>query len=121
MSRVRVLVGTHKGAFVLSSDGKRKNWEVSGPHFGGLEIYHLKGAPGAGGMGVHTILLDPSDPQRIFVAISAAGVFRSDDGGETWMPKTRGLTSNFMPDPTAEIGHCVHRIAMHPSRPKTLF
>ena len=230
MSGVRVLVGTHKGAFVLTSDGKRKNWDVTGPHFGGLEIYHLKGspadpnrifasqvgdwfgqvvhrssdggktweavgnkflydgtpgthqwydgtahpwefkrvwhfepsltdpdtvyagvedaamfrttdggqtwselpglrthdsgakwAPGAGGMCLHTILLDPDDPKRMYIAISAAGVFRSDDGGATWMPKTRGLTSNFMPDPSAEIGHCVHRIALHPSRPSTLF
>ncbi len=72
-------------------------------------------------MCLHTILLDPSDPQRIYIAISAAGVFRSDDAGATWRPITRGLNSNFLPDPTAEVGHCVHRIAMHRARPQTLF
>jgi photosystem II stability/assembly factor-like uncharacterized protein len=72
-------------------------------------------------MGLHTILLDPSDPQRIFIAISAAGTFRTDDGGTTWKPITRGLHSAFLPEPTAEVGHCVHRIAMHPTRPKVLF
>ena len=78
-------------------------------------------APGAGGMGLHTILIDPRNPQRIFVAISAAGVFRSEDGGATWQAINRGLHSLHIPDPTAEVGHCVHRIAMHPSRPDTLF
>ena len=230
MSGVRVLVGTKKGAFVLTADGKRDKWEIAGPHFGGWEIYHLKGSPadpnrlyasqssgwfgqviqrsndggrsweavdnkftydgtpgthlwydgtqhpwefkrvwhlepslgdpdtvyagvedaalfrttdggrswhelaglrshesgarwqpGAGGMGLHTILLDPVHAGRIFIAISAAGVFRSDDAGTTWRPVNRGLNSEFMPDPTAEVGHCVHRIAMHPSRPQTLF
>jgi photosystem II stability/assembly factor-like uncharacterized protein len=230
MSSVRVLVGTRKGAFVLTSDGKRERWDVSGPHFGGWEMYHLKGSPadpnrlyasqssgwfgqiiqrssdggktwetvgnkfvydgvpgthlwydgtphpwdfarvwhlepsltdpdtvyagvedaalfrstdggqtwhelpglrghrsasswqpGAGGMCLHTIVLDPSHPGRIFVAISAAGAFRSDDAGKTWQPINRGLKSEGIPDPTAEVGHCVHRIAMHPSRPGTLF
>jgi photosystem II stability/assembly factor-like uncharacterized protein len=230
MSAVRVLVGTRKGAFVLTSDGTRDRWDVSGPHFGGWEIYHVKGCPtepnrlyasqssswfgqviqrsndggktwapvgnkfeyegapgthlwydgtprpfefarvwhfepsltdpdtiyagiqdaalyrsvdggqtwqelaglrqhestsswqpGAGGMCLHTVLLDPSHPQRIFVAISAAGVFRSDDAGKTWQPKNRGLKSEGIPDPTAEVGHCVHRIAMHRSRPNVLF
>jgi photosystem II stability/assembly factor-like uncharacterized protein len=230
MTGVRVLVGTRKGAFVLTSDGKREQWDVSGPHFAGWEIYHLKGSPadpnrlyasqssgwfgqqiqrsddggkswapvgntfaydgvpgthlwydgtphpwefarvwhlepsltdpdtvyagvedaalfrstnggqswqelpglrghesgsawqpGAGGMAVHTIVQDASAPGRIFVAISAAGVFRSDDAGQTWRPMNRGLRSEFMPDPTAEVGHCVHRVAMHPSRPNVLF
>jgi len=230
MSRVRVLVGTRKGAFILTANGKRQKWDVSGPHFGGWEIYHLKGSPadpnriyasqssswfgqviqrssdggktwetvgnkftyegavgnhlwydgtqrpfefarvwhlepsltdpdtayagiqdaalfqttdggqtwrelpalrnhpsaaawqpGAGGMCLHTILLDPSHPGRIFIAISAAGVFRSDDAGESWRPINRGLRSEQIPDPTAEVGHCVHRIAMHPSRPSVLF
>ena len=230
MSRVRVLVGTRKGAFVLTADGKRDRWDVSGPFFGGWELYHLKGSPvdpnrlyaaqhtswhgqliqrsddggktweamgnkfvyegepgthlwydgtprpfefvrvwhlepslddpdtvyagiqdaalyrssdggqswqelpglrthksapfwqpGAGGMCLHTILLDPSYPGRIFVAISAAGVFRSDDGGKTWRPMNRGLKSEGIPDPTAEVGHCVHRVAMHRSRPNVLF
>jgi photosystem II stability/assembly factor-like uncharacterized protein len=230
MSRVRVLVGTKKGAFILASDGKRERWEVSGPHFGGWEIYHVKGSPadpdrlyasqssgwfgqliqrskdggktwepvgnkftydgtpgthlwydgtphpwefkriwhlepslvdpdtvyagaedaalfrssdggatwqelaglrqhpsgqkwqpGAGGMGLHTIILDPTDPARIFIAISAAGVFRSDDAGLTWRPVNRGLRSEFLPSPEAEVGHCVHRIAMHRSRPGVLF
>ena len=230
MSGVRVLVGTRKGAFVLTSDGTRKQWEVSGPHFAGWEIYHLKGSPadpnrifasqssgwfgqmiqrsndggrtwdavgnkfvyegtpgthqwydgtphpwefarvwhlepsltdpntvyagvqdaamfrttdggqnwqelkglrthesgpnwqpGAGGLCLHTILIDPSNPERIFIAISAAGAFRTDDGGRTWKPINRGLKSQGIPNPNAEVGHCVHRIAMHPSRPRTLF
>jgi len=230
MSGVRVLVGTRKGAFVLSADGKRERWDVSGPHFGGWEIYHLKGSPaepnriyasqssawfgqviqrssdggkhwesvgnkfeydgvpgthlwydgtphpwefkrvwhlepsltdpdtvyagvedaaifrttdggqtwqelpglrghgsgarwqpGAGGMCLHTILLDPGDHGKIFIAISAAGAFRSDDGGTTWRPINRGLKSEYIPDPDAEVGHCVHRIGMHRSRPSVLF
>jgi photosystem II stability/assembly factor-like uncharacterized protein len=229
MSAVRLLVGTRKGAFVLTSDGKRARWDISGPHFAGWEIYHLKGSPvdpnriyasqssgwfgqmiqrsedggktweavgnefvydgvpgthqwydgtqhpwefkrvwhiepsltdpdiayagaedaalfrtadggktwqelpglrsakgnlwqpGAGGMCLHTILLDPNVPGRIFVAISAAGAFRSDDAGQTWRPINRGLKSEQIPDPSAEVGHCVHRIAMHASRPGILF
>ncbi len=230
MSGVRVLVGTRKGAFILTSDGKREKWDVSGPHFAGWEIYHLKGSPadpdrlyasqstgwfgqqiqrsqdggvswdsvgnefsydgtpgthqwydgtphpwefarvwhlepslhdpdtvyagvedaalfkstdggsswhelsglrghqsgpswqpGAGGMCLHTILLDPVNEGRMYAAISAAGAFRSDDEGQTWRPVTKGLRSEFMPDPEAEVGHCVHRIAMHPSRPDVLF
>jgi photosystem II stability/assembly factor-like uncharacterized protein len=230
MSGVRVLAGTRKGAFVLTSDAKRDRWDISGPHFPGWEIYHVKGSPadpnrlyasqssgwfgqliqrsddggktwspvgntfeydgevgthqwydgtprpwefkriwhlepsltnpdvvyaggedaaifrsddggqewqelpslrthgtgpdwqpGAGGMCLHTILLDPSNADRIFVAISAAGAFRSDDGGNTWKPINRGLLSGEIPDPDKEVGHCVHRIARHPSRPDTLF
>ncbi len=230
MSSVRVLVGTRKGAFVLTSDGKRERWDVTGPHFGGWEIYHLKGSPvdpnrlyasqssswfgqliqrsndggqtwepvgnkfvydgvpgthmwydgtphpwefkrvwhlepsltdpdtvyagvedaalfrttdggqtwhelsglrghgsgskwqpGAGGMGLHTIILDPSNPDRMFIAISAAGAFRTDDGGQTWRPINRGLKSKYLPDPNVETGFCVHRLAMHPSRPGVLF
>jgi photosystem II stability/assembly factor-like uncharacterized protein len=230
MSGIRLLVGTRKGAFILTSDGKRQRWEVNGPYFGGWEIYHLKGSPvdpnrlyasqssgwfgqliqrsndggktwepvgnkfvydgvpgshmwydgtphpwefkrvwhlepsltdpdtvyagvedaalfrttdggqnwqelpglrghgsgpkwqpGAGGMGLHTIILDPSDPQRIFIAISAAGVFRTDDGGKTWRPMNRGRKSQYIADPNAEVGFCVHRIAMHRSRPNVLF
>src|SRR5205807_2616133 len=151
MSGVRVLVGTRKGAFALTSDGKRKRWKVSGPHFAGWEIYHVKGSPvdpnrlfasqtsawfgqiiqrsddggkswqdltglrkhdtgpqwqpGAGGMCLHTILLDPSNPERMYIAISAAGAFRTDDGGKTWRPINRGLHSQYIPDPNAEVGH----------------
>ncbi|MEV5712139.1 exo-alpha-sialidase [Actinoallomurus sp. NPDC052274] len=230
MSGVRVLVGTRKGAFVLTSDARREEWEVSGPFFGGWEIYHIAGSPadpsrlyaaqstgwfgqliqrsddggrtwepvgnrfeydgvtgthqwydgtphpwefarvwhlepsptdpdtvyagvedaalfrskdgggtweelpglrrhgsgsswqpGAGGMCLHTIILDPSDPRRMYVAISAAGAFRTDDGGDTWRPINRGLHTNGIPDPDAEVGHCVHRLAMHPSRPEILY
>jgi BNR/Asp-box repeat len=230
MGGVRVLVGTRKGAFILTSDGKRENWDISGPHFGGWEIYHFTGSPadasrlyvsqstgwfgqliqrsddggktwqakgnkfeydgvpgthkwydgtphpwefarvwhlepsladpdtvyagvedaglfqsvdggstwhelpglrthtsasswqpGAGGMCLHTIILDPSETARIYIAISAAGVFRSDDAGKTWRPANRGLHSSGIPDEDAEVGHCVHRIAMHPARPHVLF
>jgi photosystem II stability/assembly factor-like uncharacterized protein len=72
-------------------------------------------------MCLHTIILDPKDPKRMFIAISAAGAFRTDDGGTTWRPINRGLRSNHIPDPNAEVGHCVHHIAMHPKEPKRLF
>ncbi len=230
MSGVRVLVGTRKGAFILTSDGKREKWEVNGPHFAGWEIYHMKGSPadpnrlyasqtsgwfgqqiqrsndggetwepvgnkfvydgptgthqwydgtphpwefkrvwhlepsltdpdtvfagvedaalfrtsdggatwqelaalrnhstgnrwqpGAGGMGLHTILIDPTNAARMYLAISAAGAFRTDDCGQSWKPINRGLHSEFIPDPDAEIGHCVHRIALHRSRPDTVY
>ena len=230
VTTVRVLVGTQKGGFVLTADDRRTDWNVSGPHFGGWEIYHMVGSPadpdriyasqstgwfgqvlqrsddggrtwqpagsefaydgdagthqwydgtphpwafarvwhlepsltdpdtvyagvedaalfkstdaaatwrelpglrtqrsgptwqpGAGGLAVHTILVDPTDPERIHVAISAAGVFRSDDGGETWRAANRGLRSTGIPDPDAETGHCVHRITRHPTRPDVLF
>jgi len=230
MSGLRVLVGTRKGAFILTADGRRDRWEVDGPLFGGWEIYHVKGspadpnrlyasqssswfgqvvhrsndggrtwepvgnkfvydgvpgthqwydgtphpwefkrawhfepsltnpdvvfagvedaalfrsddggtnwaelpglrghgsgskwAPGAGGMCLHTILLDPNRTDRMYIAISAAGAFRSDDAGKTWKPINRGLHSQYIPDPTAEVGHCVHRIAMNPARPDVLF
>jgi photosystem II stability/assembly factor-like uncharacterized protein len=230
MSGVRVLVGTRKGAFVLTADGKRDRWEVSGPHFPGWEIYHMKGsptdpnrlyasqssgwfgqliqrsddggrtwspvgnqftydgvpgthqwydgtphpwefkrvwhlepsltdpdtvyagvedaamfrttdggtswqelsglrkhgsgahwAPGAGGMCLHSIIIDPANHDRMYIAISAAGSFRTDDGGRTWKPINQGLRSEHIPDPTAEVGHCVHHIAMHASRPNVLF
>jgi photosystem II stability/assembly factor-like uncharacterized protein len=223
-------VGTRKGAFVLTSDGKRQNWDVSGPHFAGWEIYHMKASPadpnriyasqssgwfgqliqrsddggqtwkpvdnkfvydgipgthmwydgtphpwefkrvwhlepsltdpdavyagaedaalfhttdggqswrelpglrkhgtgskwqpGAGGMCLHTIILDPTNPGRIVIAISSAGAFRTDDGGETWKPINKGLYTQHIPDPNAEVGHCVHHIAAHPSRPRVLF
>ncbi|MEW5940911.1 MAG: exo-alpha-sialidase, partial [Chloroflexota bacterium] len=79
-------------------------------------------SPGAGGMCLHTILFDPGNPKRMYVAISAAGVFRTDDGGVTWRTITKGLKSNYeLPDAEAEVGHCVHNIAMHPSRPGVLF
>ncbi len=247
MSGVRVLIGTRKGAFIATSDEKREKWDISGPHFAGWEMYHLKGSPvdpnriyasqssgwfgqiiqrsddggktwatpgskpedlvapsgfpqaesnkfvyegdagthmwydgtqhpwefkrvwhlepsltdpdtvyagvedaalfkstdggkswaelsglrchesgprwqpGAGGMCLHTILIDPTNHDRMYVAISAAGAFRTDDGGKTWKPINHGLSSQYIPDPTAETGHCVHRIAFHPSRPSTLF
>jgi photosystem II stability/assembly factor-like uncharacterized protein len=80
-----------------------------------------KWAPGAGGMGLHTILIDPTNPNRIFIAISSAGAFRTDDGGKNWKPINRGLHSEYIPDPDAPVGHCVHRIALHKSKPNTVY
>ena len=113
-----VYAGVEDAALFRSSDGGKSWQELPG-------LREAKGhlwQPGAGGMCLHTILLDPSNPNRIFIAISAAGAFRTDDGGQTWLPINRGLKSNFeLPDPEAEVGHCVHNIAMHPSRPGVLF
>jgi hypothetical protein len=113
-----VWAGIEDAALFRSTDGGR-SWQ----EFAGLRN-HGSGPgwmPGAGGMCLHTILLDPRRPARITIAISAAGAFRSDDGGSTWKPINRGLRSEQIPDPTAEVGHCVHRIAAHRSRPEVLF
>ncbi|MEX2131551.1 MAG: hypothetical protein WD772_08685 [Pseudohongiellaceae bacterium] len=113
-----VYAGVEDAALFKSTDGG-KNWsELSGlrGHSTGMQW-----TPGAGGMCLHTIMLDRNDSRRIYVAISAAGAFRSDDGGKTWKTITRGLHSLYIPDPTAEVGHCVHRIAMHPANPDVLF
>ena len=112
-----VYAGVEDAAFFKSTDGG-KNWQ----EMSGLRLAQAdKWTPGAGGMGLHTILIDPTNPKRIYIAISAAGCFRTDDGGKTWKTITKGLSSNFMPNPTAEIGHCVHRIALHKSRPSTVY
>jgi photosystem II stability/assembly factor-like uncharacterized protein len=113
-----VLAGVEDAALFRSRDAGRTWSEVSGLRM------HTTGQdwqPGAGGMCLHTILVDPTNPQRIWVAISAAGCFRTEDGGATWKPANKGLISEFMPSPDAEVGHCVHRIAHHPSKPNTLF
>ena len=113
-----VYAGVEDAALFRTTDGAQTWHEVaglrchdSGPHW----------QPGAGGMGLHTILLDPTHQNRMFVAISAAGVFRSDDAGVSWRPMNQGLHSPFLPDPTAEVGHCVHRIAQHRDRPDVLY
>ena len=111
-------VASELGGLFKSTDGGQ-NWkEISGLRGHGTG---MQWTPGAGGMCLHTILLDKNDKNRIYVAISAAGAFRTDDGGNTWKPITKGLHSLYIPDPTAEIGHCVHRITMHPSNPDVLF
>jgi serine/threonine protein kinase len=77
--------------------------------------------PGNGGLALHTILLDPVEHQRMYVAISSGGVYRTNDGGRTWTAQNRGIRAIFMPDKYPEFGQCVHKIAMHPARPERLF
>ena len=112
-----VYAGAEDAAIFRSIDGATTWKELPGLR----DQRSSEWAPGAGGLAVHTILLDSSNPNRIYVAISAAGAFRTDDGGATWKPINRGLTSKYLPDPNAEIGYCVHRLALHPSRPDVVF
>jgi hypothetical protein len=113
-----VYAGVEDAAIFRSSDGGKSWQELAGLRGHGTGP---KWQPGAGGMCLHTIILDPSGPGRIYIAISAAGAFRTDDGGTTWKPINRGLKSQYLPDPDAEVGHCVHHIAMNASRPGVLF
>jgi photosystem II stability/assembly factor-like uncharacterized protein len=113
-----VYAGVEDAALFRSTDGG-KNWH---------EIAGLRGhgtgprwSPGAGGMGLHSILLDPSNKNRMFIAISAAGAFRTDDGGKNWKAINRGLKSEYLPEPTPEVGFCVHHMVMYPKRPGVLF
>lgn len=112
-----VYAGVEDAAFFKSTDGGQ-NW-VEMP--GLRDQQGAKWMPGAGGMGLHTIVIDPNNPNRIFIAISAAGAFRSEDGGNTWKVITKGLHSEYIPDHDAAVGHCVHRICMHKDKPNTLY
>jgi photosystem II stability/assembly factor-like uncharacterized protein len=112
-----VFAGVEDAAIFRTTDGGQSWHELAGLRAAQGE----KWAPGAGGMGLHTILLDPANPKRMYIAISAAGAFRTDDAGKTWKPINRGLKSNYIPDPNVEVGFCVHRIATNPKRPNTLF
>jgi photosystem II stability/assembly factor-like uncharacterized protein len=113
-----VFAGVEDAGLFRSTDGGTTWQELSGLRGHGTGPLWQ---PGAGGMCLHTILLDPSNPLRMWVAISAAGAFRTDDGGANWKPINQGLRSQYIPDETAEVGHCVHRLALHPSRPDVLF
>lgn len=113
-----VYAGVEDAAIFRTTDGGKSWHELAGLRGHGTGP---NWQPGAGGMCLHTILLDPTNPKRMWVAISAAGVFRTDDGGKTWKPVNKGLRSDFMPEPEAEVGHCVHRIDAHPSKPDVLF
>jgi serine/threonine protein kinase len=77
--------------------------------------------PGNGGLCLHTILLDPAKSERLYVAISSGGVYRSEDGGHTWEARNRGIRVSFQPDRYPEFGQCVHKIVLHPARPERLF
>jgi hypothetical protein len=77
--------------------------------------------PGGGGQCLHTILLDPTDPRRMHVAISTGGVYRSEDGGRSWHPRNQGIRAEFLPEKYPEFGQCVHKVVRHPSRPNRLF
>ncbi len=113
-----VYAGVEDAALFGTTDGGQTWNEIAGLRG------HTTGAawqPGAGGMCLHTIVLHPNDTDRMYTAISAAGAFRTDDGGDTWRPINNGLHSQIIPNPTAEVGHCVHRLAIHPTNPDTLF
>jgi photosystem II stability/assembly factor-like uncharacterized protein len=110
--------GVEDAAMFKTTDGGQTWHELPGLRGHGSGS---KWQPGAGGLCLHTIIIDPEKPDRIFIAISAAGAFRTDDGGRTWQAINRGLRSKGIPDPDAEVGHCVHRLAMHPARPSVLF
>jgi len=113
-----VYAGVEDAAMFRTADGGKSWHELSGLRGHGTGP---QWTPGAGGLGLHTILLDEKNPGRMFIAISAAGAFRTEDEGKTWKPINQGLVSKYIPDPNAEIGHCVHRIAMHKSKPNTLY
>jgi hypothetical protein len=111
-------LGGDPGVLFRSDDGG-ESWEVNR---GVLEHpTRDRWFPGAGGMSCHSIQLDPRDPQRMYVAITAAGAFRSDDGGETRLPINNDVVADFLADPYSEVGQCPHKLLMHPARPDRLW
>jgi photosystem II stability/assembly factor-like uncharacterized protein len=111
-------LGGDPGVLFRSDDGG-ETWE---PNRGLLDHRtRERWLPGAAGMCCHSIQLDPHDPQRMYVGITSAGVFRSDDGGETWLPRNHSVAADFLPDPYSEVGQCPHKLLLHPARPDRLW
>jgi len=113
-----VWAGAEDAALFRTTDGGA-TWHEIAAFREGNDPAHW--GPGAGGLCLHTLLLDPNGSGRMYAAVSAAGAFRSDDGGASWKLINAGLSSNYLPEPEAPVGHCVHNLAMHPSRPDTVF
>jgi photosystem II stability/assembly factor-like uncharacterized protein len=111
-------LGGDPGVLFRSDDGG-ESWE---PNRGLLEHpTRDRWFPGAGGMSCHSVQLDPRDPGRMYVAITSAGVFRSEDGGETWTPRNDNVVTEFLADPRSDVGHCPHKLLLHPRRPDRLW
>jgi photosystem II stability/assembly factor-like uncharacterized protein len=110
--------GVEPAALFVSGDAGGSWSLVQGLHD---HPHRAQWQPGGGGLCLHTIVLDPSDPKRLLIAISTGGVYRSDDGGRTWQVKNQGVRAEFMPDKYPEFGQCVHKVVMHPSKPRRLF
>lgn len=114
----RLFLGVEPSCLFESADGG----DTWAPVRGFLEHPHRESwTPGAGGMCLHTIVADPEGPERMLVAISTGGVYRTDDGGETWPARNRGVRAQFLPDKHPEFGQCVHKVVHHPARPERLF
>jgi photosystem II stability/assembly factor-like uncharacterized protein len=114
----RLWLGAAPGVLFRSDDGGVR-WQVNE----GLLRHPTREQwnPGAGGMCCHSIQLDPDEPNRLYIGISAAGVFRSEDAGESWTPANKGTAADFLPDPYPELGQCVHKVLLHPARPERLW
>ncbi len=114
-----VLYAGAQPASLFRSADRGETWEL----MEGLYDHPQRGewAPGAGGLTLHTIIPDPTDPQRMYIAISAAGCYRTDDGGVNWKPLNKNVRADFHPDKFPEFGQCVHKMVMHPGNPQVLF
>ncbi len=114
----RVYAGVERAGLFMSND-RGDTWE----EVEGLNNHPTSQdwSPGAGGLCLHTILIDPEDADRMYVAISTGGVYRSDDGGNSWTPKNKGVRADFLPETYPEFGQCVHKLAMHPDQPNLLY
>lgn len=114
----RIYAGVERAGLFVSDD-KGTHWESvdSLNNHATSELW----TPGGGGLILHTIVLDPQDDQRMYVGISAAGVYRTDDGGKTWAPKNKNVRADFLSDPLPEVGQCVHKFALHPAKPEILY
>ncbi len=114
----RLYCGVEPAALFESQDGG-ETWSLVRGLFN--HPHRPRWVPGNGGLGLHTILLDPSNKQRMYVGISSGGVYRTEDGGQSWTAQNRGIRATFMPDRYPEFGQCVHKIALHPAHPERLF
>jgi photosystem II stability/assembly factor-like uncharacterized protein len=114
----KLYAGVERAGLFVSED-QGDNWrEIKALN---LHEHSPQWQPGAGGLCLHTILEDPSDPDRVYVAISTGGIYRTENGGATWEAKNNGVRADFLPEPFPEFGQCVHKVAFHPAKPEVLY